>query len=104
MSETAIAQLQKQLSYRASDGRDWCDACNCEEPLPNHTDDCPFTALRAQKPREPVLWRFRYPDAPKGHGGEWVYTERELRGNALTHVGLVAEIQSFALAAEADAE
>ena len=54
MSETAIAQLQKQLSYRASDGRDWCDACNCEEPLPNHTDDCPFTAFRAQKPSEPA--------------------------------------------------
>ena len=48
MSETAIAHLQKQLSYRSSDGRDWCDACNCEEPLPNHTDDCPFTALRVQ--------------------------------------------------------
>ena len=55
MSETAIAQLQKQLSYRSSDGRDWCDACNCEEPLPNHTDDCPFTALRAQKPSEPAV-------------------------------------------------
>ena len=69
MSETAIAQLQKQLSYRSSDGRDWCDACNCEEPLPNHTDDCPFTALRAEKPSEPDGGRAE--TGPVRFGDDW---------------------------------